>query len=91
MKINKADGTLTKVGDTGVRPYYDQSAVIDATGKTMYWFANDQKENSNVYAVNLATAEATLIGATPNGDEVVAAWLEVECRCPQMPSQKPLG
>lgn len=75
MKINKADGTLTKVGDTGVRPYYDQSAVIDATGKTMYWFANDQKENSNVYAVNLATAEATLIGATPNGDEVVAAWL----------------
>ena len=34
MKINKADGTLTKVGDTGVRPYYDQSAVIDATGKT---------------------------------------------------------
>lgn len=75
MKINKADGTLTKVGDTGVRPYYDQSAVIDATGKTMYWFANDQNENSNVYAVNLATAEATLIGATPNGDEVVAAWL----------------
>lgn len=75
MKINKADGTLTKVGDTGVRPYYDQSAVIDATGKTMYWFANDQKENSNVYAVNLETAEATLIGATPNGDEVVAAWL----------------
>lgn len=86
MKINKADGTLTKVGDTGVRPYYDQSAVIDATGKTMYWFANDQKENSNVYAVNLATAETTLIGATPNGDEVVAAWLVDQATADGAPS-----
>ena len=86
MKINKADGTLTKVGDTGVRPYYDQSAVIDATGKTMYWFANDQKENSNVYAVNLETAEATLIGATPNGDEVVAAWLVDQATADGAPS-----
>ena len=25
------------VTTTGVRPYYDQSAVIDADGKTMYW------------------------------------------------------
>lgn len=86
MKINKADGTLTKVGDTGVRSYYDQSAVIDATGKTMYWFANDQKENSNVYAVNLETAEATLIGATPNGDEVVAAWLVDQATADGAPS-----
>lgn len=86
VKINKADGSLTRVGDTGVRPYYDQSAVIDAAGKTMYWFANDQQEQSNVYAVNLSTAEATLIGAAPNGDEVVAAWMVDQATADAVPS-----
>ena len=86
VKISKTDGTLTRVGDTGVRPYYDQSAVIDAAGKTMYWFANDQQEQSNVYAVNLATAEATLIGAAPNGDEVVAAWMVDQATADAAPS-----
>ncbi len=86
VRVSKNDGSLTKVGDTGVRPYYDQSAVIDAAGKTMYWFANDQKENSNVYAVDLATAATTLVGATPNGDEVVGAWIVDQATADAAPS-----
>lgn len=39
------------VTTTGARPYYDLSAVIDADGKTMYWFANDQRELTNGYRI----------------------------------------
>lgn len=75
IKVDKATGAMTVIGDTGVRPYYDQSAVIDPVSGTFYWLANTQTEEANLYTVDLATAQATLIGAFPNGDEIVAATI----------------
>lgn len=78
VKVDKTTGTQTLVGDTGVRPYYDQSAVIDPARGTFYWLANTQTEEANLYEVDLATGKATLIGAFPNGDEVVATTIDAE-------------
>ena len=74
VKVDTATGNLTNIGDTGVRPYFDQSAAIDPESGIMYWFANLQDESANLYSVNLATAKTTLISPLPDGDEVVAAY-----------------
>ncbi|MDD6890113.1 MAG: choice-of-anchor J domain-containing protein [Bacteroidales bacterium] len=73
IKVDKSTGEQTLIGDTGVRPYYDQSAVIDPANGTFYWLANTQTEEANLYSVDLGDGSATLIGAFPNGDEIVAA------------------
>lgn len=76
IKVDKATGAMTVIGDTGVRPYFDQSAVIDPVSGTFYWLANTQAEEANLYTVDLTTAKATLISAFPNGDEIVAATID---------------
>ncbi|MDE6345752.1 MAG: hypothetical protein K2L55_03680 [Muribaculaceae bacterium] len=53
IKVDKATGAMTVIGDTGVRPYYDQSAVIDPASGTFYWLANTQTEEANLYTVDL--------------------------------------
>jgi len=63
------------IGDTGVRPYFDQSAVINPDSGVFYWLANTQTEDANLYTVDLATGKAELVSALPNGDEVVAATI----------------
>lgn len=76
VRVNKTTGELTKVGDTGVRPgAYFQSATVDAASGTMYWFANEQDEAANLYTVNLTNGSATKIGALPEGDQVVCAYV----------------
>ncbi|MGM9833626.1 MAG: choice-of-anchor J domain-containing protein [Candidatus Limisoma sp.] len=59
--INKTNGALTLVGNTGIMPEYSQSATFDpATGK-LYWAAiNDTVDG--LYQVDTATAATTLIG-----------------------------
>lgn len=76
VKINKTTGELTTIGDTGVKPgLYYQSTVIDPATGTFYWFANEEDESSNLYSINPATAEATLLGSLPKGDQVVGAYI----------------
>lgn len=82
VSVDTATGSLTIVGDTGVRPKFDQSGVISPYDGRLYWFANEPVPGggandaySRLYAVDLATARAELIGDMPNGDEVVAAWI----------------
>lgn len=58
--VNKFDGTLTLVGDTGLRPENNQSAVIDYATGVMYWNAITP-EATSLYKVDTATAEVTLI------------------------------
>ncbi len=78
VKVNKENGEQTLVGDTGVRPYYDQSAVFDNAHGVFYWLANTQTEEANLYIVDLTTGKATLVGALPNGDEVVAPFINAQ-------------
>ena len=52
-------------------PKYTQSAVINTSDNTFYWFANEEDEAANLYTVDLTTGEAALVGALPYGDQVV--------------------
>ncbi len=79
VSVNKTTGAIDSIGDTGVRPgAYFQSATIDAATGVFYWFANEQDEASNLYTVDLATGKATLVGALPQGDQVVCAYVPNE-------------
>ncbi|MDE6084651.1 MAG: choice-of-anchor J domain-containing protein [Muribaculaceae bacterium] len=82
VSVNTATGKLTLIGDTGIRPWFDQSGVINPNNGLLYWFVNEPIEGGDANAaraelvtVDLATAKATSIGTLPNGDEVVAAWI----------------
>ncbi len=74
-EINKTTGTLREIGDTQVSPKYTQSAVINTSDNTFYWFANEEDEAANLYTVDLTTGEAALVGALPYGDQVVGAYI----------------
>lgn len=89
VKVDKATGNQTLIGDTGVRPFYDQSAIINPADGTFYWFANTQTEQAAIYTVDLTTARATFVGDFPNGDEVVALTInpsEYADNAPSAPS-----
>lgn len=85
VKVDTATGSLTIVGDTGVRPWFDQSGVFSPYDDKLYWFANEIKPGggtndayARLYSVDKATATAQCIGDLPNGDEVVAAWIPAQ-------------
>lgn len=74
-EINKTTGALREIGDTQVSPKYTQSAVINPSDDTFYWFANEEDESANLYTVDLSTGAAALVGALPYGDQVVGAYI----------------
>lgn len=74
-KIDKTNGTLTPVGDTGVKPKYFQSAVIDSRSDTFYWFANEEDESANLYIVDLSKGTVTLVDTLPYAEQVVGAYI----------------
>lgn len=84
VSVDTTTGKLTVIGDTGIRPWFDQSGVISPYDNLLYWFANEPVEGSNddakavLYTVDLATAATTVVGELPNGDEVVGAWIPVQ-------------
>ena len=92
VSVDKSTGKLTVIGDTGVRPWLDQSGVISPYDGRLYWFSNvpvpggdNNAAYSVLYAVDLTTAKAERIGDLPNGDEVVAAWIPVETNSDMAP------
>jgi hypothetical protein len=86
VKVDTATGSLTNIGDTGIRPWFDQSGVISPYDGRLYWFVNSAVEGSTdanaadaaLYAVDLTTAKAERIGDLPYSDEVVAAWIPTQ-------------
>ena len=93
VKVDKTTGSLTRIGDTGIRPWFDQSGVISPYDGKLYWFSNSPAENGDanaadavLYSVDLASAAATKIGGLPNGDEVVAAYIPTQTIADNAPS-----
>lgn len=84
VSVDTTTGKLTVIGDTGIRPWFDQSGVISPYDNVLYWFANEPLEGdanaakAMLYTVDLGTANTTAAGELPNGDEVVAAWIPVQ-------------
>ncbi|MDE6257902.1 MAG: choice-of-anchor J domain-containing protein [Muribaculaceae bacterium] len=75
-KVNKTNGELTFVGSTGLGgANFMQSATIDPRNGKMYWCYYSDKESA-LYEVDLSSAKATKIGDFPDGEEVVAVYVQ---------------
>ena len=76
VKVDKTDGMLTEVGNTGIKPNVMQAAAIDTYTNKMYWTAIYKnaagKDEAGLYEVDLATAQATKLASYPNLDEFSA-------------------
>lgn len=71
--ISTSDGTETLIGSTGLpvasnerTGFYFQSGCFDPATDTFYWARTDAQGKSAIYAVDTATAEATLAAQLPD-------------------------
>ncbi len=73
-EVDMTTGTLRKVGNTGVTSAYANSGCIDPfTG--VYYYNTCNMYESSLYAIDTATATATLVYTFPNNDEWGAMWM----------------
>lgn len=70
--IDKRSGGMTKVGATGLTPYYMQSAAFDDEGN-LYWAASEAY-SSGLYTIDVTTGKATEIGNFNGNEEVCALY-----------------
>lgn len=66
-------GEMTRVGSTGMTPYYLQDIAYDFQGKQLYWWymhaAEDLSHSDGIYRIDTQTAEATLVGQHAAGSQ----------------------
>lgn len=82
--INKYDGTLTEVGDTGLLPTADQTAVIDYETNVMYWAAYTE-EGGGLYTTNIETGETTLLSFFEDGWQFTGLFIKQTAQKPTAP------
>lgn len=76
--VSLSDGAMTKVGSTGVTSNLVGDATIDTTTDTMYWaVADEATSNYALYAVNIATAEATKLYDLINEEQLCGMYIPV--------------
>ena len=75
LKIDKASGQYTVVGDTGVMPMYAQSATVDPTTGKCYWASMTADFTSALYEVNMQNAELTLCRQFEGMDEITGLYI----------------
>lgn len=74
VKFNKADGTYTVIGETGMAPQYMSAATIDPKSGRMFWTVCPPDETGLLCEVNLSTGAATVIYAFPDNEQVVGLY-----------------
>lgn len=72
--IDKETGAATLVGSTGAPTQYLTSATIDQKTGVMYWTTNDDSA-AKLYAIDTATAEATLIAELDGAPEITGLYI----------------
>lgn len=70
-KIDKTNGALNKIGNTGVSPYFSGSATIDSKTGRCFWSVSPEDHKGALYEVDLNTGNATLIYNFPANAGVV--------------------
>ncbi|MEG0948526.1 MAG: carboxypeptidase regulatory-like domain-containing protein [Bacteroidales bacterium] len=77
-KINKTDGDVQKVGDTGFSPSYYQTMEFDHSDKTLYWATYTMAEESFISTIDLKTGIASKVGSLGNNGELVGLYIPFE-------------
>lgn len=78
-KLDKETAQTEKVGETGILPFFVQSATIDPNTGRCYW-ASMTQDGSALQEVNLATGKAKQIYAFENMEEIVGLFIPVAAK-----------
>lgn len=86
-KVNKANGNLTAIGSTGIKPKYVGSGTFDSQTGKLYWTTtvNSATEPSGIYEIDVTTGKATLISNFANDEMFTCLYI------PRAESEKKLA
>lgn len=73
--VDKTDGAMTKVGNTGLKPYYVSSAAFDQRTGRLYYSYSPEDASGSLWEINTVTAAATKLYDYENREEVVGMWV----------------
>lgn len=90
-KVNRETGALTLIGDTGLKPYYASSAVIDHRTGRMFWSVTPKDDTqSALYEVNKTTGACTLVYSYPAAEQFMGMYVPAplaEDDAPSVPTE----
>lgn len=86
-KLDKETGERTKVGSTGVKPKYNQTAVCDLQTGIPYWFGVSTSGASALYTVDVRTGKAKAVRHFSKREGVVGAFIVQSATRPEAPAR----
>lgn len=73
-KVDKINGSATRIGSTGITPKYAQSMTFDQKTGTLWWASysgSDDNAQSRLYTVDTQTGRATLVTTFDDEQEII--------------------
>lgn len=87
VKFNKQTGAFTRIGATGMKPFYNASACIDPNTNRFFWNVNEASGASFICEVDLATGETYPLADLPGCEEVCGMYIPaIDNTNPKAPS-----
>jgi len=84
-KIDKTDGTVIEIGDTGLKPYWATSAAIDPKNGQFY-YALALEGKAEMYEIDPETAVATKLYDFENDEQIFCMYIHHEKASPHAPA-----
>ena len=75
VQIDKANGNMKVIGQTGITPKYQQSATFDPRTGRMYWAACTETGDNGLYELDLTTGEALLVAKFNHSEEFAGLFI----------------
>lgn len=85
LKVDTTTGVMTVVGQSGATGKWTTSGAIDPATSTFYYVACTDTA-STIYAIDLATAQATTVGTLPDEMEISGMYLPEPSALPAAPA-----
>ncbi len=75
LKVDKNTGAETKIGPTGLSPYWQQSMTFDRKTGKLYWAASFYSSPSGLYEVDTTTGKAAKITNFPDNEQILCLYV----------------
>ncbi len=85
LKVDKKTGTTTRIGATGLAPYYMTSGTIDPVTGRCFFTVSTESHRAGLYEINLQNGLATKVLDFPYNEEVTALSVVREAVHPEAP------
>lgn len=86
LKVDKNTGGTTRVGATGLAPYYMSSATIDPVSGRCFFTVSTDSHRASLYEINLTSGLAVKIFDFPYNEEVTALGVISQAVNPKAPA-----